>query len=158
MRNLEPIKKRVIRKGFPELRKHSIEINYTDIGSFMEIWWYGKNSFEIRTNEKIDEATPQAIEGCIAHELSHIIYDNRWTNLGNRIDAFLYSKFNFYRTMTERAVDRIAVERGYGSQLLEFVEWRTELANKDLWLAWTPDCGLSLEELRALVSSNNFSS
>jgi hypothetical protein len=125
---LEAVLRRLILRSFPEVRRLRIGITFEELapGDCLEYYTLG-GRFRIGVSPLLRAAPRMALEGGIAHELSHILQDHR---LGPaRLEAaFARSAASrTYRIREERAADRCAIERGYGPHLIVLVRFARRL-------------------------------
>ncbi len=131
MRKSEIIKEKLIRRSFPELYGLPINIYFKNIPD--EFMGYGvyKGEFFINITRTILSAKKKVFVGCLSHELAHILIDLSMDDFERKIDEFLYKNSRLYRRFDERRTDRLAIERGFGKELLAFSEWALKYRDDD---------------------------
>jgi hypothetical protein len=125
---LQALLRQVILRSFSELRRLRIGIAFEDLapGDFLEYYTL-RGRFRIAVSPLLRGAPRRALEGGIAHELSHILQDHR-LGPAQLESAFARSASSrTYRIREERAADRHAVERGYGPHLIALVRFARRL-------------------------------
>ncbi len=124
MNRLELIRDAAIEKGFPELVMQKIPIQWRKIeggGSFeatLEI-----DDFSIDVNPAMRKATDFVITGGLAHELGHIAKELGSSVLVRYLDGLLTEKCLPYQVWDERQADLLAIQRGFGEELLAYVDY-----------------------------------
>ena len=119
--HLNKLTTRLITKSFPELKRFSITTSFAVCRGF----WFTyrqphKNSYYIDVNKNKFEHTPTPVLiGGLVHELSHITLDR------HRRDMILYNRHRRYRYLDERNTDLEVLIRGYGKELIAFMEYCT---------------------------------
>lgn len=125
---LRGIKDEIIKSAFPELMDSDIAIEFVDIkDSFMQVGELEDEGHFIEVDESLikirgDREEVNVLKGGIAHELAHIIKEpkgllNKW------IEKFLYRVSWKFKELDERNTDFTVVLRGYGKELLKFLEY-----------------------------------
>jgi hypothetical protein len=149
MHDLGLIRDRIIKKAFPELMDEDIQVEYAKLeDALLEYASLTGEGFYIEVDESLKKAPIEVLEGGFAHELSHILVDKTAGITATIRDRLAYSISERYKTLDERNTDVNVVIRGYGSQLLAFLEY----AEKEGFPHYKED-GLSILEVRAILSS-----
>jgi hypothetical protein len=91
---------------------------------------------------RIDE---NALTGCLAHELCHVEADYKRGCLGKWFYDPLYWRVPCIKSWEERSVDRMAVRKGYGPQLIALHSY-----NDLYYESYAPKDGLTVQELTCL--------
>jgi hypothetical protein len=117
MLNAQVVGRQIVEESFPELRKTKIVyVNRQRIGNcFMDVERTSPGSFLLRVSKESRRLPESAFIGCVAHELSHVLIEKRIPYLFQDLFDNFYESFE---DEFERFVDRIAVSRGYGSNLI----------------------------------------
>jgi hypothetical protein len=100
----------------------------------------------IGVDESLRGAPCPVLEGGLAHELAHIVRDRARGPWQRRLALERYASLPAYRIRDERATDLLAIERGFGPQLLALL-----LYGRRLGYTSTPEHGLMLAEIARLV-------
>ena len=144
------IKDEVIKNGFPELMKVDITALFSKIDDYvMQVDEREDNGWIIEIDdmlirEQADEKLINVLKGGIAHELAHIVRKQR--GLFNIwMDKFLYKISKRYVELDERNTDLIVFLRGYGEELLKFLEYSEKKYSR------YEEDGLSQIELKTLL-------
>jgi hypothetical protein len=141
---LEDIRDEIIQEGFPELMDEDVQIAYENIDD--ALCAYGElteEGYYIDVDISLRDAPRRVIEGGVAHELSHILTDR---DAGTE-DTEAYRLSKRYRILDERNTDVLTILRGYGPQLLAFLEY----SEKKEFPRYKED-GLSMREIRKILS------
>lgn len=145
--NLDKILNKIITSSFPELMGEDIQISWESIDdSLMVQGRLSEEGFYIEVDDSLKNSSNSVIIGGIAHELCHIVVSKGLTLKERRIDSLLYRLSKRYRTMDERNTDLQAIIRGFGKELLEFMEY-SESAGFDYY----KEDGLSFREIKSIV-------
>lgn len=148
MNSLEEIRDEMIIKSFPELIREDIQIEYLSLAdALLQHGGFTEEGFYIEVDYSLKNCPKTIIQGGMAHELSHVLTDyNR--NIGaSLIDRILYKCIKNYKTMDERNTDLQVVIRGYGKELLDFLEY----SEKEGYPHYKED-GLSIRELKQILN------
>lgn len=134
-------------KGFPELRSKDITIQWVKLDdALLEVQPMDPDGWIIEVDKSMAKASQKSIIGGIAHELSHIVSELNWKKSTKLFDKILYSLSNRYKTLDERNTDLETILRGFGAELLEFLEttkaWDLDHYEED---------GLHLREVQKLL-------
>jgi len=149
MQNLDEIRDRIIQKGFLELMDEDIQVEYKDLDdALLEYCGLTSDGYCIEVDNSMKDAPTDVIEGGFAHELSHIL-----TDIGQEYSFRLRDRLarrisKRYRTLDERNTDLQAIVRGFGPQLLAFLEYSQEKGFDHY-----KDEGLSIREVKAILSA-----
>ena len=139
----------VIKKGFPELLGEDIRIEYAALDD--ALLTFGKLSqegFYIEVDESLRNASVDVLTGGIAHECAHIIFEKTKANKALSIDMFAYRVSSRYRILDERNTDLEVILRGFGNELLLFLQHSVQLG-----LDHYREDGLSIREIEILTSN-----
>ena len=149
--NLEGLVDEIIENAFPELRGKHIRLEWKKLDdAFMQYGTFTDNDgFYIEVSDELKTAPRAVLEGGLAHELSHMIEDLKMQP-GQRLrDRIAYKISQRYEALDERNTDVEIVIRGYGQQLLEFLEFTEKLGSEHSQVD-----GLSIRELRRLLPAS----
>jgi hypothetical protein len=142
----------IIKKGFPELSKTPINMGFYKLKncfSFVEPYIDG---YHIDLDASLLEAPENVVIGCLAHEFAHIVKghlnEGFWHHLLHKISPK-------YDQATEQLTDLEVILRGFGEELLAFVEWAC--VGSDLEEDWVIGNGLSLKSIQYLVNKKKVS-
>lgn len=126
MMNLSEILDDVILKGFQELLPDDIEINFLKQDDcLLSYGSYKDHGYFIEVDLKFNDASVDVLRGGIAHELAHISHE-KLNKLGF-VDSFLYKHSERFRILDERNTDLEVIFRGFGADLLQFLDYREML-------------------------------
>jgi hypothetical protein len=149
MNKLEKIRDEIIKKAFPELKEEDIQIEYKKLDDALVEWGaLTGEGFYLEVDEGLKNAPRDVLEGGIAHDLCHVVSEKEQGRFESWLDGVLYRNFKRYMRLDERNTDVEAVLRGYGQQLLTFLEY----AEKEGHPRYRED-GLSIIELQKLLST-----
>jgi hypothetical protein len=112
--------KRLIKNSFPELRYHIIMLRFIKTKHFFMATSGFLFIHIIFIDKRLKKCTDDVVTGIMAHELVHISQDSFWKDL-------LYRKSI---TDMERATDMQVIKRGYGKQLLAFIQYHNKIYKK----------------------------
>lgn len=125
---LRGIKDEIIKNAFPELMDSDIAIEFVVIeDSFMQVGELEDEGHFIEVDESLikirgDREEVDVLKGGIAHELAHIV--KKSSSLLNKwIEKFLCRVSWKFKELDERNTDLTVVLRGYGKELLKFLEY-----------------------------------
>ena len=166
------IRDKVISERFPELS--SLEIRADIEEDSDELLCYGELSgggYYIDVDTKMKKATDDELYGGMAHELAHIVIDERKNFVSRIITDIIYGLGMKYKkkdsksspinrwlnrnvyhwcygyvTEDERNTDLLVVERGAGGNLLAFLKFHDKYYEK-----YKPDEGLTVQELQQIL-------
>ena len=144
-RSLDDILRRVVAKGFPELKRLRIAIEFGELDPDT-CFFYDQEAgrYRITVNDILRGAPTRALEGGIAHELAHIVHDSRLGRRQRELALARYARSAAYRMRDERSTDMRQIERGYGPELLAFLSFA-----RTLRIRFTRAHGLVLSEISA---------
>ena len=146
MHDLVAIKDRIVTMGYPELSQVRIRLDWVKSkDAYFEYGTVGGDYF-IDVDRKLRNSSIPVIEGGMAHEISHILLDHSLNPVLRFLDDKLHSYWERYQVWDERRTDILTIERGFGSELIEF----TKYANKRREKFTKKDC-LSLAEMRRVL-------
>ena len=147
MNNLIQIRDDVIKRGFPELMAEDIQVEYTHLKDALFV--YGRltrEGFYIEIDELLTKAAEQVLIGGFAHEFSHMLVDKSLTKRWTSMDSLAYIISKRYKTLDERNTDLEVILRGFGKELLNFLEY----SEKEGYPHYKED-GLSIREVKILL-------
>ena len=148
MNNLDEIRDEIIKKGFPELLTEDIQAEYKPLkDALFEYGELTKEGFYIEVDDSMKDAPKDVMEGGFAHELSHILTDKEQGKALSLRDGLAYRISKRYKTLDERNTDLQVIIRGYGPQLLAFLEY----SEKEGFPHYKED-GLSTREVKSILS------
>ncbi|NQU98711.1 hypothetical protein HQ533_04545 [Candidatus Woesearchaeota archaeon] len=148
MTDLKKIRDNIIENGFPELMSIDIWIDWKKLkDALIEYGGLTEEGFYIEVDKSLRDAPTEVIEGGLAHDLTHILTDVQQGRNLTLKDRLAYKISKKYKTLDERNTDVTAILRGYGSQLLAFLQYAEE---KDF--PHYQEDGLSIREISALVN------
>lgn len=139
----EQIMKQMLMKGFPDLLKESITLNYyrKRKDCFFEYASFADKTYSIDISDIMKNCPIAVFKGGLGHELSHIAR----ARTENKTQLRLYKKYREYRTLEERETDLETIIRGYGKELMEFLRFIETIR------PYKKDSGLSATEAEMLV-------
>ena len=114
---------------------------------------FGKLSqegFYIEVDESLRNASVDVLKGGIAHECAHIVFEKLKVNKALSIDMFAYRVSSRYRILDERNTDLEVILRGFGNELLLFLQHSVRLR-----LDHYREDGLSLREIEILIAKTH---
>jgi hypothetical protein len=137
----------VIRKGFPELLREDIHIEFVKLrDALLQYGELTQEGYYIEVDETLRDAPTEVLIGGIAHESAHIIMD---ISIGHKFitgDWLAYRVSARYKTLDERNTDIEVILRGFGRELLQFLRYSVELE-----LDHYKEDGLSIREVEILL-------
>jgi hypothetical protein len=152
-RSLQAILRRVIAKGFPELKRLRIAIGFGPLDRDTCFFYYIEaGRYQITVADALRPAPRRALEGGIAHELSHILRDSRLGPYQRKLAFDRYARSASFRTRDERATELRQIERGYGPQLLAFLSYA-----RTLGFRFTREHGLLRAEIARCLQARRLS-
>ncbi len=147
MNDLTHIRDQVIRRGFPELLAEDIQVEYKYLkDALLEYGLLTEEGFYIEVDESLTNAPVQVLTGGFAHELSHMLVDKNFKDHSISRDRFAYKISKRYKTLDERNTDLEVILRGFGKDLLIFLEY----SEKKGYPHYRED-GLSIREVEILI-------
>ncbi len=147
MNDLALLRDQVIQRGFPELFAEDIQVEYNHLeDALLEYGTLNPEGFYIEVDESLMNASPQVIIGGLAHEFSHILVEKSSQERMISRDMLAYRLSKRYKTLDERNTDLEVILRGFGKDLLVFLEF----SEKEGYPHYKED-GLSLRELKILI-------
>jgi len=147
MNDLVRIRDKVIQRGFPELLAEDIQVEYKHLkDALLEYGSLTEEGFYIEVDESLQNASEQVLAGGLAHELSHILVEKNLEGRAISVDGLAYRLSKRYKTLDERNTDLEVILRGFGKDLLAFLEY----AEKEGCPHYKED-GLSIREVKILV-------
>ena len=150
MNKLDFIKGNLIRTGFRELRFMNVSIDYSNSPDYyfaVEGKW---RSHHIEVDESLRNVSNLVLEGGIAHELGHLIRDYQTNPLKRLLGGEPNENDPDYERYDERATDMLVIERGFGSQLLAFVQYHNKRRKK-----YKKEDGLTEKEIKSVLSGKD---
>jgi hypothetical protein len=125
---LQLVMRQMIGRSFPELRRLRIDIDFEDLDPADCFQCYiCQGRFRIGVSRLLRHVPRQVLEGGLAHELVHIARDIRFGPFQRSLAWKRIGASRSYRLREERATDSLAVERGYGPQLIELIRFAGRL-------------------------------
>ncbi len=147
MNDLVLLRDQVIQRGFPELLAEDIQVEYRHLeDALLEYGTLSPEGFYIEVDESLMNASVQVIIGGLAHEFSHILVEKTSQERMIFRDILAYRLSKRYKTLDERNTDLEVILRGFGKDLLVFLEF----SEKEGYPHYKED-GLSLRELKILI-------
>jgi len=148
MNDLQEIRDSIIHRAFPELMDEDIQIEYTALDdAVFECGLLTPEGFYIHTDETMKEAPREVVEGGLAHELTHLVVDKKSNRNTLILERIAYRLARGYKTLVERDTDVQTILRGYGRQLVAFLEYCEQQGFEHY-----KEDGLSIREIKALLS------
>jgi hypothetical protein len=149
MQNLEFIRDKTITRGFPEFGGRSIPVKWANMkrGYFESDLTIG--DFSMKVDRSLRKAPEGVIMGGMSHELSHMAIEYGSNVFQRVIDTILLDWSERYQTWDERRTDILAVERGLGRELLEFVMYADRKRNNP----YKTKDGLTAGEIRQMLKA-----
>lgn len=149
MNNLDELRDEVIKTGFPELMDEDIQVEYKSLDdALFEYAGLTGEGFYIEVDDSLKDAPIEVMQGGFAHELSHILTDREQGRRMTLRDRLAYVISRKYKTLDERNTDLNVIIRGYGPQLLAFLEYSEEKE-----FSHYKEDGLSIREVKTILSS-----
>lgn len=148
---LANIGNQIIERGYPELQNVTILMQFVDLDrEFGQCHFVNRVSYEIDITKRFKKVKKDVLVGCLAHELAHavIFLNMHWLHLW--LHCNLYRLIPWYRTWLERKTDRLALERGFGFELLALVCFHNKTNSCPYDIS---DC-LTKKELKQLLYPN----
>jgi hypothetical protein len=147
MNDLAYLRDQVVQRGFPELLAEDIQVEYKHLeDALLEYGTLNPEGFYIEVDESLMNASPQVIIGGLAHEFSHILVEKTSHERMMSRDMLAYRISKRYKTLDERNTDLEVILRGFGKDLLVFLEF----SEKEGYPHYKED-GLSIRELKILI-------
>jgi hypothetical protein len=150
MVNLHKILDGVIRRSFHELLREDIRIEFLDLHD--ALLHYGEltsEGFYIEVDETLRDAPVNVLVGGIAHECAHIVVDKSKGRKALSGDTLAYRISSRYKTLDERNTDLEVILRGFGRELLHFLQYSDQLG-----LDHYREDGLSIREIETLLGES----
>jgi hypothetical protein len=112
----------LIVRSFPKLRRRNITICW---GAEDELLYYtvSAGDYVIAVNRCLEKAGRRVLEGGIVHELCHIEAELQLGRYQRELAWVRYAQSHWCRVREERAMERRAIELGYGTHLLELIRF-----------------------------------
>lgn len=149
MNNLIEIRDRIITTSFPELMDGGIQVEYKSLeDAVMQSGTLSPEGLYIEVDNSMEDAPTDVVEGGIAHELSHFVEDLKESMFHSIRHSLAYSISPRYKRLVERNTDVSTIMRGYGHQLLAFLQY----CEKKGFHHYYED-GLSIIEVNKLLSA-----
>ncbi len=150
MNDLKHIRDHVIQRGFPELLAEDIQVEFKKLkDALLEYGLLTEEGFYVEVDESLMNAPKQVLIGGFAHELSHMLVDKNCKDHTISRDRFAYKISKRYKTLDERNTDLEVILRGFGKDLLVFLEY----SEKEGYPHYKED-GLSIREVKILIEKN----
>ena len=124
MARLDRILRRMIATAYPELRRLPIAVGFRALdGDTLFRYDWDQGRYSILAGEEFRDAPAAVVEGGVAHELAHLVRDS--ARPPRLLDRALdhYGRSRAYRIRDERATDALAVQRGFGPQLIALIRY-----------------------------------
>ena len=151
MENLAKLLDNVIRRGFPELLGEDIRIEFINLrDALLEYGELTHEGFYIEVDETLRNAPEKVLVGGIAHECAHIVADRPKEKGPISIDALAYRISSRYKILDERNTDLEVILRGFGQELLQFLQYSIQLG-----LDHYREDGLSIREIEILLGESD---
>ena len=151
MANLTKILDGVIRRGFPELLREDIRIEFLNLhDSLLSYGELTHEGFYIEVDKTLRDAPENVFIGGIAHECAHIVVDMSKGRKALSGDALAYRISSRYKTLDERNTDLEVILRGFGQELLHFLRYSEQLG-----LDHYREDGLSIREIEILLGESD---
>lgn len=148
MHDLTAIANGIVRKNFPELMDEDIQVKYKSLDdAVMQCCKLQSDGFYLEVDTTVQEAPVEVIEGGLAHEFAHIVEERKKSLFDTLRDRIAYKISPRYRRLTERNTDIETIMRGYGAQLLVFLQY-CETKGFPHYL----EDGLSIREVQQLLN------
>ena len=143
----------IINKSFPDLFGFKIQVDIVPDkelpDSYLEYGSQGSNFF-ISICCSMSQQNDDVLIGGIVHELCHIANDR----YGNWFEQFIYDHNLHYRKLIERNTDLDTIIRGYGKELLAYVEWHfAQIKRENLISEYE---GITLIELQKILEVGKY--
>ncbi|MDP2750959.1 MAG: hypothetical protein Q8O89_09080 [Nanoarchaeota archaeon] len=150
VRDLEKIMNSIISKSFLELESVPIELKQNGArAAFMNVIYEPNiNAYVISVNKRLTDPAPlNAIKGGFAHELSYILVDK---TIGKKPGSTFYKRTKVDSYCDEVTADVYAILRGYGSHLLEMINYlKTSEGSENTKYTWYS--GLTTPQIEKLI-------
>lgn len=148
---LEDVVRKIMASSFPELSDISVNLEVGELpDAHVQYSFLNFKKIRMEFDEDILKAPQSAVDGCVAHELAHISLDLKIPYLIRSLEILIYTACKRYNTYVERKADTLAVQRGYGNELIAFIRWANE--NYDNFNSRE---GLLIREIRNLIKVNS---
>lgn len=116
-----------LRTIYEDIRKSSFEDTYDEtelIFKYVKGGFAYSSPFNLNLYINIDEINrynwpEDAVRGLFAHELSHMVSYKRRSFMGRMLFIWNYPFSESTRAKVDREADEIAIERGYGEELIQ---------------------------------------
>lgn len=137
----------LIKTAFPELERITITFQYQRSDDFFMQCGptERKGTYGIDVDSAMRKAPDDAFIGCLAHEFCHIVEFERFGAIMD-IEHVLYEKSEFYLKVAERRVDRMAVRRGFGLEMIALMNYEQTIIPE------SEEQGLNREEILAMMA------
>ena len=147
MNDLVLLRDKVVQRGFPELFAEDIQVEYKLLDdALLEYGTLSPEGFYIEVDKSLMNASPYVIIGGLAHEFSHILVEKTSNARVISRDILAYRLSKRYKTLDERNTDLEVLLRGFGKDLLVFLEF----SEKEGYPHYKED-GLSIREVKILI-------
>lgn len=139
----------IIESSFPELMNEDIQIEYKNLeDALMEQGGLTGHGYYIEVDNTLKKAPEKVITGGLVHKLCHILTDTQLGKRKSMADRLAYKISKRYKTLDERNTDLQVIIRGYGKQLLSFMEYSA----KEGYDFYQED-GLSILEIKNILKA-----
>ncbi len=131
----------VIKKGFPELKWYFINLHLSKSSDFFMATRGIFILHQIIIDKELKKCSDEIIIGCFAHELSHILKDSLF-------DTIKMAHNEKYLIERERENDLEVIRRGFGSELLKFIQY-----HNSKYKNYKKEDGLTEKEIKKLINT-----
>ena len=124
MNDLASIRDHVISEAFSELMAEDIQIEYKKLeDALLDCGQLTSEGYYIEVDEVLQDAPQEVLEGGLAHEFAHLVVRKDENSSPKTMNWIAYRFCPRYRILNERNTDLEVIMRGYGHQLLAFLEY-----------------------------------
>lgn len=147
---LKKIRQELVNRAFPELRGVPISENYARLEeNYMVANLLSTCKYLIEVNPVLRGVDRPIVRGVMCHELVHISDEQAMDVKESQRDCELYENSIAYRLEVERQTDLKVIERGFGNDLLAFLDFAERV---DCGVQRGLYCyGLSADEVREML-------
>jgi hypothetical protein len=140
-----------VKKSFPEI---NARIKPFDKKSFMFSSPYSKNIYYNSKQLKDFKFSDIALKGALAHELSHKVDYKKMNIFQVLIIKSRYKKDANFKKKIECNADKIAIERGFGEELIQLMKETKEKYPKERFEKRIKPFHLTISEMHILIKNN----
>ncbi|MBU3912722.1 MAG: hypothetical protein KKE50_01370 [Nanoarchaeota archaeon] len=146
--NLTRLTRKIIERGFPELRQIYVIANYKKSDYALE-WGVLRQPIRycIVVDSMFRKAPVSVVVGGLAHELGHILDCENYSLWVDYVRQFLISLSKTLYILNERKIDMKVIRRGFGHELADFFKWTYAEKPEN------PERGLNLSEIEELIAN-----